>query len=145
MGKDIIIYHNDLTDSDNWASAWFLQHAALKNPSIEVIWIVDPRQASLGLSMSEEEIDGCRKLLETHFPSYKDSYKPLRGGFIQKNDLDKIKGLTEHDRHLVIIPSRPFYHQTLTDLFNSLSLPSSPHMAQRKMPNYMGVSWPWIS
>ncbi|KAI1744680.1 hypothetical protein F4680DRAFT_233395 [Xylaria scruposa] len=109
MGKDIIIYHNDLTDSDNWAAARFVQHAALKNPSIEVIWIVEPRQVSLGLSMTEMQISACRHLLKTYFPSYKDSYQPLRGGFIQRRDLDNIEGLTEHDRHLLEFAIKPAY------------------------------------
>ncbi|KAI0183110.1 hypothetical protein EV127DRAFT_447902 [Xylaria flabelliformis] len=109
MGKDIIIYHNDLTDSDNWAAARFVQHAALKSSSIDVIWIVEPRQVSLGLSMTEEQINECRNLLETHFPSYKDPYQPLRGGFLQQSDLDNIEGLTEHDRHLLEFAIKPAY------------------------------------
>ncbi|KAI0545600.1 hypothetical protein F4679DRAFT_560570 [Xylaria curta] len=135
MGKDIIIYHNDLTDSDNWAAARFVQHAALKSPSIEVIWIVEPRQVSLGLSMTEKQISACRHLLKTHFPSYKDSYQPLRGGFIQQSDLDNIEGLTEHDRHLLEFAIKPAYgpkddarlHGRLValDLLNFLSHGSS--------------------
>lgn len=145
MDKDIIIYHNDLTDSDNWATARFLQRATLENPSIDVIWIVEPRPVSLGLYMTKKQIDACRELLELYFPSYEDSYKLLRGGFLQQSDLDKIEGLTKQHRDLVIIPLRLSCYQMLTDLLYSLSSPSSLQMARRKMPYYMGISWPWIS
>ncbi|KAI0098190.1 hypothetical protein GGR51DRAFT_538526 [Nemania sp. FL0031] len=109
MEKDIIVYHDDLTDSDNWATARFLQHAALKSPSIEVIWIVEPRQVSLGLSMTEEQIQACRNLLESYFPSLGDSYKVLRGGLLTRSDLDKIEGLAEHDRYLLEFAIKPAY------------------------------------
>ncbi|KAI0868313.1 hypothetical protein GGS24DRAFT_482790 [Hypoxylon argillaceum] len=107
MDKDIIIYHNDLTDSDNWATARFLQRATLENPSIDVIWIVEPRPVSLGLSMTKNQIDACRELLELYFPSYEDSYKLLRGGFLQQSDLDKIEGLTKQHRDLLEFAIKP--------------------------------------
>ncbi|KAI1110050.1 hypothetical protein F5Y14DRAFT_455441 [Nemania sp. NC0429] len=109
MGKDIVLYHNDLTDSDNWAATSFLASAAFKNRDIDVIWIVEPRQVSLGLSMSEEQISACIRLLEVHFPSYGDPYKALRGGYLQRSDLDNIGGLTEHDRKLLEFAIKPAY------------------------------------
>ncbi|KAI1169847.1 hypothetical protein F4777DRAFT_162423 [Nemania sp. FL0916] len=109
MDRNIIIFHDDLTDSDNWAAAKFLQHAALKSSSTDVIWIVEPRQVSLGLSMTESEKSACADLIKKYFPSHKDPYAPLRGGFLQQSDLDKIEGLPEHDRSLLEQAIKPVY------------------------------------
>lgn len=140
MAENIVIYYDDLTDSDNWATARFLQHAAHKNPTIHVIWIVEPRQVAFGLSMTRAQINACKDLLKSHFPSRGDPFKLLLGGLLQQSDLDRLEGLTEQERDLVIIPIQWPYHQMLTDLRCSLDWPSSLATARRMTLYYMVVS-----
>jgi hypothetical protein len=101
MGDDIFIFYDDLIDSDNWATALFILRAALKNPSIRVIWIVEPRQVAFGLSMTGAQIAGCQELLKKYFPAYPNTFKTLLGGLLKQSDLDGLKGLTRVDRDLV--------------------------------------------
>ncbi|KAF2183302.1 hypothetical protein K469DRAFT_668319 [Zopfia rhizophila CBS 207.26] len=76
--ENIIIYHNDLVDSDNWAAAMVMMHASLKSPSTKVIWIVEPRQVAFDLSMTRKQEMECSKLLETKFSSHGPELKTLR-------------------------------------------------------------------
>jgi hypothetical protein len=100
MANEIAVYANDFADSDNWAAAEMFQCFTVRNPSVRSIWIAEPRHVSFGSSMTQEQIDGCTKLLKTHFSSY-DSTKTLLRGALQLSDLDKLEGLSEDDLELV--------------------------------------------
>lgn len=84
--EDVFIFYNDSVDSDNAASALALAKVPL-SPNTKVIWILEPRQVSFGLSMSKDDTERCLQLIESH-PSYK-SEKPLRillGGLLDEKD-----------------------------------------------------------
>ena len=93
MAKEIAIYVNDFADSDNGAAAEMFQCFTARNPAVRSIWIAEPRHISLGSSMTQEQIDGCIKLLKPHFPSH-DPNKTLLRGALQLSDLDQLEGLS---------------------------------------------------
>ena len=105
--SNLLIYYDDLTDSDNWVAARFLQAAAAATPSTRVKWIVEPRQVSLGLEMTPKEVDECQKLLEKHFKKMGNPFKVLLGGRLDKSELDKVEGLTAEERRIVSLSSEP--------------------------------------
>lgn len=113
MTENTIVFYDDLTDSDNWAAAIFLQRAALKSSFTNIIWIVEPRQVSLGLSMTGDQINECKDLLKRYFPLCGDPFKALWGGVVRQDDLDKRKeSLAPCDYDLVIILTRLLCHLT---------------------------------
>jgi len=68
-GKHLLIYYNDLSDSDNWAVARFLLDAAARDPSVEVVWIVEPRQVALGYPPVDQTArNGIVEVLTRCFP-----------------------------------------------------------------------------
>jgi hypothetical protein len=99
--EDVVIYYNDLIDSDNWVAARFLEHAARKNPAMKIIWIIEPRQVAFGLSMTQQQITACTKLLKTYFPSYPNGFKALLGGLLKQDDLGRLNGVSQDDLDLV--------------------------------------------
>lgn len=64
MDEHVIIYYNDLIDSDNWVTAKFLQDAAQSLPSTRVIWIIEPRRVSLGRPVTAGTLGECTVLME---------------------------------------------------------------------------------
>lgn len=105
----LVIFYDDLTDSDNWIAARFVHKWASTN-GWRVIWIVEPRQVSFGLDMTEEQKSKCQKLIQKHFPDKgnRNAFKVLLAGLIDDQDLAKVK-LDEADRELVSL------HQPLRD------------------------------
>ncbi len=79
--ENLVIFYNDLTDSDNWAAARFLEKAAEATTlPTRVVWIVEPRQVSLGLTMTREQQQACVALLAEHFEQLGMPFKVLLGG-----------------------------------------------------------------
>ena len=99
--NSLVIFYDDLTDSDNWAAAKFLLQACQKSRSRRIVFIIEPRQISLGLSMTPAQIEGCKKLIAKHFPTLEKPIKVLLAGLLEPHHIDEIHGLTADDRNLV--------------------------------------------
>lgn len=108
--KDVVIYYNDSIDSDNTASALALALAVAHKPNTRVIWILEPRQVSLGLSMSKEETARCLELIKEHPSSVRGThFKVLLGGLLEEKDLASFQCLDASDRELASLkPSAPW-------------------------------------
>jgi hypothetical protein len=71
MAEHLVICYNDLSDSDNWAVAKFLLNAAAKDPSVEVVWIIEPRQVALTYPpVDRATVKEVKKLLRKYLPQY---------------------------------------------------------------------------
>ena len=101
MGEHLVIYYNDSIDSDNWAAALALALSKCNAPNTRIIWILEPRQVSLGLSMTAEERSECQKLIAQYFPEKGPTFKVLLGGTLNYNEIDAIAGLSDNDKRLV--------------------------------------------
>lgn len=161
MGDDIIIFHDDLTDSDNWAAAGLLAKAA-KSANVRVIWIIEPRQVSLSLYMSQEDMKNCvetimkyfvpptRAELEEKKPGFRRRHRGKRFGegmrrllrgqldlaTVQGCGADKMEEEWVSFEHLI----RDALEKKFTYYPYSSGLPSSHHPGQKKTPNCMGIS-----
>lgn len=101
MNEDVVIYYNDSIDSDNTAGALALALALVHRPNTRVLWILEPRQVSLGLSMSKEETARCLELIKEHPSSARGSpFKILLGGLLEEKDLASFECLDASDREL---------------------------------------------
>jgi hypothetical protein len=100
MADEILVYDNDSTDSDNWATAVTLQRIVPRNPSVELIWIYEPRHANFECFMTPEQTSACLELIRTYFSS-RNPMKTLLRGDLQLSDLDKLEGVTEKELELV--------------------------------------------
>src|SRR5690242_9418098 len=89
--SSLVVFSNDLTDSDNWAAARYLLQACRKSGTRRIIWIIEPRQISLGLSMTAAQIDGCKKLIAEHFATREKPLKVLLAGLLEARDIDGIE------------------------------------------------------
>ncbi|KAH8706414.1 hypothetical protein BGZ61DRAFT_388757 [Ilyonectria robusta] len=107
MSEKLVIYYNDSIDSDNSAAALALMRATAGRADTRVIWILEPRQVSLGLTMTGEQRVQCLKLIERHFPTRGRSFKVLLGGLLNEADLDGIDGLSAQDRELLRLAVKP--------------------------------------
>ncbi|KAH7160678.1 hypothetical protein EDB81DRAFT_323034 [Dactylonectria macrodidyma] len=107
MSSNVFIYYNDSIDSDNAAAALALMRATAGKPDTRVIWILEPRQVSFGLTMSGEQRVQCLKLIERHFPSRGRPFKVLLGGLLNETDLDGIDQLSPQDRELLQLAVKP--------------------------------------
>lgn len=106
MSKDIVIYYNDSIDSDNTAGALALAMALVHRPDTRVLWILEPRQVSLGLSMSKEEIARCLELIKQCPSSARGTpFKILLGGLLEEKDLANFECLDASDRELASLIS----------------------------------------
>ncbi|GKU16215.1 unnamed protein product, partial [Fusarium langsethiae] len=101
MGENLVIYYNDFIDSDNLAAAMAVWKATCQKSNTRLIWIIEPRQVCFGLSMTDEQVDVCKGLIQKYFPSLGSPAKVLLGGLIKQTDLDRIENLTEADRALL--------------------------------------------
>lgn len=101
MGQDLVLYYNDSIDSDNWAGALALMRQFDGVANTSVVWILEPRQVSLGLSMTAEQRGKCLELIKAHFPGKGMPFKVLLGGLLEQADIDAIEGLSAEDRKLV--------------------------------------------
>ncbi|RYC79345.1 hypothetical protein BFJ63_vAg17772 [Fusarium oxysporum f. sp. narcissi] len=109
MGDDLVIYYNDSIDSDNLAAAMALFKATCWKPTVRVLWILEPRQVSFGLSMTRDQITRCKELIKQHFPSFENPLKTLLNGDIKQQDIDDIKDLTTDDRKILEMAVKPKY------------------------------------
>ncbi|KAF7545969.1 hypothetical protein G7Z17_g8766 [Cylindrodendrum hubeiense] len=107
MCANVVIYYNDSIDSDNSAAALALMRATVGKADTRVIWILEPRQVSLGLTMTGEQRVQCLKLIERHFPTRGRPFKVLLGGLLNEADLDGIDGLNAQDRELLQLAVKP--------------------------------------
>lgn len=101
MVENIVIFYNDGIDSDNMAGALALMRAMKKELDTRVIWILEPRQVSLGLATTPEQQSQCQGLIERHFPTRGRPFKVLLGGLLDDSDVDGIKGLTKNEQEIV--------------------------------------------
>lgn len=86
--RDLVIYYNDPIDSDNWAGLKAFNEIYGNGPHFDAIYILEPRQVSLGLKMTPEERDQCQALIKTHFPCRGSPFKVLMGGLLSRDDID---------------------------------------------------------
>lgn len=100
MYQNVVIYYNDSVDSDNLAAAMALMRAMETRPNTRLLWIVEPRQVSFGLSPTKEQQDECEKVVKKHFPTRGNPWKILFGGLLSESDLNGIEELSTHDREL---------------------------------------------
>lgn len=101
LGRRLIIFYNDFIDVDNDLSALLLLRFFARKSSTRILWILEPRMVSLGLSMTADEKKRCKELIEKHFP--RPGIPPLKillGGLLKRDDLDGIKGLSDCDYEL---------------------------------------------
>lgn len=99
--EDIVIFYNDSIDSDNTASALALVQSLSCRPNTRVLWILEPRQVSLGLSMSKDETARCLELLKNHLsPTRGTPLKVLLGGLLEEKDLVSLGSLSADDHEL---------------------------------------------
>lgn len=100
--EDVVIFYNDSIDSDNTAGALALVLALADRPNTRVLWILEPRQVSLGLSMSKEETARCLELIKSHPSTARGTaFKILLGGLLDEKDLASFGCLNASDRALV--------------------------------------------
>jgi hypothetical protein len=117
--KNIILFSNDLIDSDNWAAAWAVAVAAMGDASTEVIWIVEPRKVALGLSMTSAQLGKCLELVSKYFPGRGKALKVMVGALLSVSDVEDLEGVTEEERSLVCMTLGRF----------RLLLPSLPRLS----------------
>ncbi|KFG84829.1 hypothetical protein MANI_029817 [Metarhizium anisopliae] len=94
MYQNVVIYYNDSVDSDNLAAAMALMRAMETRPNTRLLWIVEPRQVSFGLSPTKDQQDECEKVVKKHFPARGNPWKILFGGLLSESDLNGIEELT---------------------------------------------------
>jgi len=91
MGKVVVVFYNDLTDSDNWLAARALLEAARNGGrnghEIEIIWIIEPRVISLGRAMTQEQQNACQALIKKYFPRFENAFKALLAGLVTQHDI----------------------------------------------------------
>ncbi len=109
---NLILFNNDLIDSDNWAAAWAIAVAARDDPSTEVAWIVESRKVALGLSMTGGQVGKCLQLIKKYFPARGKELKILVGALLSDADVDGLDGIGDEDRSLVCIFFFPGYTHT---------------------------------
>ncbi|QLI74647.1 uncharacterized protein G6M90_00g112120 [Metarhizium brunneum] len=109
MYQNVVIYYNDSVDSDNLAAAMALMRAMETRPNTRLLWIVEPRQVSFGLSPTKEQQDKCEEVVKKHFPTRGNPWKILFGGLLSESDLNGIEELSTHDRELLQLAVKPSY------------------------------------
>ncbi|KAF5979018.1 hypothetical protein FCOIX_5563 [Fusarium coicis] len=112
MEENLVIYYNDLTDSDNLAAAMALFKATNQRPGTRFLWILEPRQVCFGLSMAMADMDRCKALIAQYFPSQQNPFKTLLNGALKKEEIDDIQDLTPDDREILEKAVKPKYGST---------------------------------
>lgn len=102
-GRDLIIFYNDLVDSDNTTAALaLLRHRERRRPDAQIVWIIEPRQVALGLGMTRQEVADCMELIQKHFGGRGNPFKVLLGGLLSPREIDGVQEkLSEEQRKLV--------------------------------------------
>ncbi|KAH8885283.1 hypothetical protein GQ53DRAFT_696167 [Thozetella sp. PMI_491] len=118
MAENIVVYHNDLTDSDNWAAARFLHQAAVNSAATRIIWVIEPRRVSLGHYVTTQRKNACLRLLEKHFPSRGSPLKVFLRGALQETDLDALGDLSEDERDLLSLAMKIPYGPREDDILH---------------------------
>jgi hypothetical protein len=103
-GRDLVIYYNDCIDSDNLASALALVDVMKTRPATQVLWILEPRQVCLGLGMTNDESDECKRLIGTHFNKPVSPTKVLVGGLLSESEIEAVTDISDQERILVSFP-----------------------------------------
>lgn len=83
------------------AAALALRNYTMNDPTTQVLWILEPRQVALGLQSRKDDIDACEELIKEYFPGRGSPFKVLLGGFLTKEEIDRIQGLSEKQRDQV--------------------------------------------
>ncbi|KFA66938.1 hypothetical protein S40285_05740 [Stachybotrys chlorohalonatus IBT 40285] len=100
-GRDLVIYYNDCIDSDNLASALALVDVMKTRPATQVLWILEPRQVCLGLGMTNDESDECKRLIGTHFNKPVSPTKVLVGGLLSESEIEAVTDISDQERILL--------------------------------------------
>ncbi|KAH7323143.1 hypothetical protein B0I35DRAFT_427188 [Stachybotrys elegans] len=106
---NLVIFYNDFIDSDNLAAALALARATNKRAATRVVWILEPRQVSLGLDMTPDQIARCKALLQKYFASRGNPFKLLLGGLLDQHDVDSISDIDAEERSLLQLAVKPAY------------------------------------
>ncbi|KFA71018.1 hypothetical protein S40288_10414 [Stachybotrys chartarum IBT 40288] len=107
--RDVVIFYNDCIDSDNLASALALADAMKTRRATQVVWILEPRQVHLGLGMTNEEIEECKRLIGTHFETVETPTKVLVGGMLTETQVNAVTDISDQERLLLKKACKPGY------------------------------------
>ncbi|KAH7459910.1 hypothetical protein FOMA001_g19884 [Fusarium oxysporum f. sp. matthiolae] len=98
--KNLVIWYNDYSDSDNLASAIAIMKFYGNRADTKVVYIQEPRQVFFGSRFTEQEVQRCRQLIETHFPKLGKPHKVLLGGLLKNSHIDNNKNIFGDDREM---------------------------------------------
>ncbi|KAH7201241.1 hypothetical protein DER44DRAFT_669232 [Fusarium oxysporum] len=98
--KNLVIWYNDYSDSDNLASAIAIMKFYGNRADTKVVYIQEPRQVFFGSGFTEREVQRYHELIETYFPRLGNPRKVLLGGLLKKSHIDDNKNIFKDDREM---------------------------------------------